>query len=213
MNSLMSSIDDIKEKLTDMEYKTLCDKMMDLHKQFKGNRMTSQTTSGMTSQTTSGIVEPVVEAFDDNVMEEAQEAEIEQAVQQHLSRWYVEDVEQKLQERQGLSSFSWVQMKQNQWMYNKVLPIRTQLELDLQRLNGPHRDEVEVTRLYDAYLEKELALIDEAHAMLDVLEQEFYQRFPDDEIEYRAYVNSHRYSDRYRAYVNSHSDSDSDIDL
>ena len=209
----MSSIDDIKEKLTDMEYKTLCDKMMDLHKQFKGNRMTSQTTSGMTSQTTSVIVEPVVEAFDDNVMEEAQEAEIEQAVQQHLSRWYVEDVEQKLQERQGLSSFSWVQMKQNQWMYNKVLPIRTQLELDLQRLNGPHRDEVEVTRLYDAYLEKELALIDEAHAMLDVLEQEFYQRFPDDEIEYRAYVNSHRYSDRYRAYVNSHSDSDSDIDL
>ena len=70
MNSLMSSIDDIKEKLTDMEYKTLCDKMMDLHKQFKGNRMTSQTTS----QTTSVIVEPVVEAFDDNVMEEAQEA-------------------------------------------------------------------------------------------------------------------------------------------
>ena len=209
----MSSIDDIKEKLTDMEYKTLCDKMMDLHKQFKGNRMTSQTTSGMTSQTTSVIVEPVVEAFDDNVMDEAQEAEIEQAVQQHLSRWYVEDVEQKLQERQGLSSFSWVQMKQNQWMYNKVLPIRTQLELDLQRLNGPHRDEVEVTRLYDAYLEKELALIDEAHAMLDVLEQEFYQRFPDDEIEYRAYVNSHRYSDTYRAYVNRHSDSDSDIDL
>jgi hypothetical protein len=201
MNSLMSSIDDIKEKLTDMEYKTLCDKMMDLHKQFKGNR----------------IVEPVVEAFDDNVMEnqieealdrtEAQEAEIQAKAHEYLSRYYVEDVEQKLQERQGLSSFNWVQMKQNQWMYNKLLPIRTQYEVDMIPVHVL-RDEVRMDRLSDAYLQKELALIDEASAMLDELEQEFYQRFPDDEIEYRAYVNSHRYSDS-----NLDSDSDSDIDL
>ena len=32
MDTLMNSIDDIKEKLTDMEYKTLCDQMAGLHK-------------------------------------------------------------------------------------------------------------------------------------------------------------------------------------
>jgi hypothetical protein len=32
MDTLMNSIDDIKEKLTDMEYKTLCDQMAVIHK-------------------------------------------------------------------------------------------------------------------------------------------------------------------------------------
>ena len=35
MNSLMNSIDTIKEKITDAEYKDLCDKMMELNNQRK----------------------------------------------------------------------------------------------------------------------------------------------------------------------------------
>jgi hypothetical protein len=38
MDTLMNSIDTIKEKITDAEYKELCDKMMELNNQRKSDK-------------------------------------------------------------------------------------------------------------------------------------------------------------------------------
>ena len=171
----MSSIDDIKEKLTDMEYKNICDKMMDLHKQFKEQPS----------------VEPrVIEHQIEEALETAETFEpSDEFLREKLSQWYVEDVEHKLQER--MSEVYWVEMRMSQMMFNKLLPIRTQLERDVALLTGlPYHEFCErQDTLYDAYHEKEVGFINEASAMRDEFKQEYYQRFPDSNNGYRGYIS------------------------
>lgn len=154
----MSSIDDIKDKLTDMEYKNICDKLMDLHKQFKEQPIVEP----VMNYDSSDDEEPIVEPSDDDLREK-------------LSQWYVPDVEHKLQER--MSEYHWVEMREKQWMFNKLLPIRIQLERDLARFTGRRYNEQQVGALYAAYHEKEVGFMDEVHALSDELKQEYYQRF------------------------------------
>ena len=63
MNSLMSSIDEIKEKLTDMEYKTLCDKMIDLHKQSNNSDEVDELRS--TNEELEELISLMNEGYDD----------------------------------------------------------------------------------------------------------------------------------------------------
>ena len=152
MTTIMSSIESIKHKLTDLEYKNICDELKDFPSEMPK-------------------VVHISKPSDDY---------IDNMIREKLSTWYVEDVENKLQER--MDKTSWVEMRINQMIFDKLLPIKTELVRVHTPIIGVMRECMLMYEdLLDAELQKEVDFINEVYEMSDEIKQEYHRRFPDND--------------------------------